>query len=188
MPFFKRMIDAARAADPSRPLGYVAHLEPVQQDNGPAALCDFIGVNKYFGWYVGHGRNDAVTTQALVDCLQSFYDTYQKPILLAEFGADTQAGIGDVPEQAFSEGFQAEIVVRQARAVQDLPFILGVHMWNFADFATGQQLNRMHGNKKGAFTRNRKPKMVAYGLRQLWTGIGFGETDTGPNADMVFSF
>lgn len=180
LPFFKRMIDTAHAEDPTRPVTYVAHLDPVEFENGPAQYVDFLGLNKYYGWYIGHGRNDEGTTQAFVDCLQSFYDAYKKPILLGEFGADTIAGFGDVPEQAFTEGFQAELVVRQARAATALPFVIGVHLWNFADFATGQQLNRIHGNKKGIFTRDRKPKLAAYALRQLWTGIGFGETDIGP--------
>ena len=43
-----------------------------------------------------------------------------------------------------------------------------MHLWNFADFATGQQLNRIHGNKKGIFTRDRRPKMAAHLLRRRW--------------------
>ena len=126
----------------------LAHLDPVQVDNGAAELVDFLGVNKYYGWYLGHGMNNAETTEGLINCLQGFYDTFKKPILLAEFGADCVAGMGAVPEQAFGEGFQTELVIRQAQAVEKLPYILGVHLWNFADFATGQQLNRAHGNNE----------------------------------------
>ena len=31
-------------------------------------------------------------------------------------------------------------------------------------------LNRIDGNKKGVFTRNRQPKMAAWLLRERWTG------------------
>ena len=42
---------------------------------------------------------------------------------------------------------------------------------NFADFATSQSLLRVQGNKKGLFTRDRKPKMVAHYFRNRWSAI-----------------
>ena len=41
----------------------------------------------------------------------------------------------------------------------------------FADFATSQGIIRVQGNKKGIFTRDRKPKMIAHSLRERWTNI-----------------
>ena len=37
--------------------------------------------------------------------------------------------------------------------LDEFPFVVGEHAWNFADFATGQGVNRVQGNKKGLFTR-----------------------------------
>ena len=41
----------------------------------------------------------------------------------------------------------------------------GEMIWNFADFMTKQQINRVVGNRKGIFTRQRQPKMSAHMLR-----------------------
>ena len=50
------------------------------------------------------------------------------------------------------------------------PYMAGLHIWNFADFKTGQGIMRTSGlNHKGVFTRDRRPKMAAHFLRQRWT-------------------
>lgn len=48
---------------------------------------------------------------------------------------------------------------------------IGEHVWNFADFATSQHIRRVNGNKKGVFTRKRKPKAAAHELRKRWMEI-----------------
>ena len=46
------------------------------------------------------------------------------------------------------------------KVFDEFDFVVGEQAWNFADFATSQSLLRVQGNKKGLFTRDRKPKMV----------------------------
>ena len=49
------------------------------------------------------------------------------------------------------------------------PFVAGLHVWNFADFKTGQGIVRAAGmNLKGVFTRDRRPKAAAHFLRSRW--------------------
>ena len=43
--------------------------------------------------------------------------------------------------------------------------------WNFADFQTSEGIIRVGGNKKGIFTRNRKPKMAATYLKERWGSL-----------------
>ena len=50
--------------------------------------------------------------------------------------------------------------------------VVGEHMWNFADFQTVAGFARADGNKKGAFTRGRRPKAVAHELRRRWRSEG----------------
>lgn len=45
---------------------------------------------------------------------------------------------------------------------------MGEQIWNFADFATAQGIVRVDGNKKGIFTRSRRPKSAAYSVRERW--------------------
>src|SRR5450759_2339973 len=48
------------------------------------------------------------------------------------------------------------------REVGEVPNVL-------ADFATTSGVRRVDGNKKGAFTRDRRPKAAAHLLRRRWT-------------------
>jgi hypothetical protein len=43
--------------------------------------------------------------------------------------------------------------------------LVGEMIWNFADFMTKQQTNRVVGNRKGIFSRQRQPKLSAHVLR-----------------------
>ena len=40
--------------------------------------------------------------------------------------------------------------------------VVGEQVWNFADFATAPGVMRVDGNKKGVFTRERRPKAAAH--------------------------
>jgi beta-glucuronidase len=46
--------------------------------------------------------------------------------------------------------------------------VIGEQVWNFADFQTSQGVIRVDGNKKGVFTRDRRPKAAAFMLRDRW--------------------
>ena len=70
----------------------------------------------------------------------------------------------------WSEEYQTEIVEMSLRVFDRHPAVQGEHLWNFADFQTSLGIVRVDGNKKGAFTRDRRPKAVAHLLRKRWTG------------------
>ena len=48
-------------------------------------------------------------------------------------------------------------------------FVVGEMPWNFADFGTQQGPLRPGGNRKGLFTRDRRPKMAAHYFRKRWS-------------------
>ena len=48
-------------------------------------------------------------------------------------------------------------------------FVAGEHIWNFADFMTAQNHQRVMGNRKGIFTRDRQPKLAAHVVKRLWS-------------------
>jgi beta-glucuronidase len=53
---------------------------------------------------------------------------------------------------------------------QTRKFVVGEHIWNLCDFKTGQAVHRMGGmNLKGLFTRDRRPKLAAHRVRELWS-------------------
>ena len=49
--------------------------------------------------------------------------------------------------------------------------VVGEQVWNFADFATASGVMRVDGNKKGVFTRDRRPKAAAHLLRRRWRAL-----------------
>src|SRR5262249_16032070 len=92
----------------------------------------------------------------------------EQPFMMSEFGADTLAGLHQLPPSMFSEEYQSELVRLTLDVLARYDFVIGEHLWAFADFMTKQGLTRAGGNKKGLFTRNRQPKAAARELRERW--------------------
>ena len=55
--------------------------------------------------------------------------------------------------------------------IEALPFTVGEHSWNFADFRTAQHYSRVALNRKGVFNRQRSPKASAFMIRDRWTSF-----------------
>ena len=73
----------------------------------------------------------------------------------------------------FSEEYQAEFLSKYIAMLNSKPFVVGQHIWNLCDFKTSQGVIRMGSyNYKGVFTRDRRPKMAAHRVRQLWLNEG----------------
>ena len=62
-----------------------------------------------------------------------------------------------------------QILDRYHAVFDRIDAVVGEQVWNFADFATSASIVRVDGNKKGVFTRDRRPKMAAHRLRERWT-------------------
>jgi beta-glucuronidase len=163
--FFENLIGLTRELDPTRPVtlvSYVGHGETSFE------LCDFLCVNRYNGWYTQSGRIDE-GMKLLSEDLDRIHARYQKPILLSEFGADAVPGTHSEPPEMFTEEYQAEMIASVVALLREKPYVLGEHVWNLADFKTGQAIHRVGGiNYKGVFTRDRRPKQAARVLRALW--------------------
>jgi beta-glucuronidase len=166
--FFREMCAETRRLDGSRPVTLVG----VQ--GGPnewLALFDVVGINRYYGWYVSGGRlNEGI--RMLADELDALNKQLGKPIVMMEFGTDTLPGVHDQPPEMWTEEYQVEFIRRYLDVAAQRPFMAGMHVWNFADFKTGQGTSRAGGmNFKGVFTRDRRPKMAAHFLRSRWGAI-----------------
>jgi beta-glucuronidase len=71
----------------------------------------------------------------------------------------------------WTEEYQVEFLRRYLDVAAQRPFMAGMHVWNFADFKTGQGTARAAAmNFKGVFTRDRQPKLAAHFLRSRWAG------------------
>ncbi len=164
-PFFRDLYNLAKALDTTRPVTLVS---AVGAGEAAFEFVDFLCLNRYYGWYSEPGQLD-LGCEKLSAELDALDAQFHKPLVLSEFGADTVPGCHAEPPEMFSEEFQAELLARYIGVLRTKPFIVGEHVWNLCDFKTGQMVRRVGGlNFKGVFTRDRRPKLAAHRLRQIW--------------------
>jgi len=165
MRFFRQMYTEARRLDPTRPITMVGVQQGVREWHG---IFDVVCVNGYYGWYTQSGQLDA-GRQALARELDELHQAFGKPIIITEFGADTLPGAHNTPAEMWTEEYQIEFLRGFLEVAAERSFMAGMHVWNFADFKTGQGTMRAAAmNFKGVFTRDRRPKMAAHFLRSRW--------------------
>lgn len=168
--YFRRIREVVDREDPTRPATIVDHYQPWPDHPHRSRIAPFVDVvcfNRYPSWYTDEGRLDVVEVQLEREC-RAWFELAGKPVILTEHGVDTIPGYHSDPPVMFSEEYQCAFL-RRCHAVFDrLDFVIGEHVWNFADFATEQASRRVMGNKKGIFTRQRQPKSAAHLLRERW--------------------
>jgi beta-glucuronidase len=165
--YFEPLFAAAREADPTRPVGFVNVMLAPPDRCLLTGLADVVMVNRYYGWYIDAGDLEAAE-RGLEAELWAWADKHDKPILVTEYGADTLAGLHTLRPVLWSEEYQAALLDTYHRVFDRIDAVVGEHVWNFADFATGPSFVRVDGNKKGVFTRDRHPKAAAHHLRRRW--------------------
>ncbi|HHV80219.1 TPA: beta-glucuronidase [bacterium] len=163
--YFRRVIAATRSMDPTRPVTLVDCMRA--EESKTAKYVDVICINRYYSWYTDSGNLDIIEYQLEKDILD-WYARYKKPVFLTEYGADTIAGLHQDPPVMFTEEYQEEMIKRFNNVLDRLSFVIGEHVWCFADFVTKQGIIRVMGNRKGVFTRERYPKKVAFYLKERW--------------------
>lgn len=166
--YFEPLFAHARELDPTRPVGFVNMLLSPPDKCLITELADVVMVNRYYGWYLGFDLAEA--EQGLESELKDWADKHAKPIIVTEYGADTISGLHAVDSVPWSEEYQADLLDTYHRVFDRVDAVVGEHVWNFADFATAQSFMRVDGNKKGVFTRDRRPKTAAHRLRARWRG------------------
>lgn len=168
--YFAPLFDVVRELDPTRPVGFVNILLSPPDACLVTELADVVMVNRYYGWYLGFDLAEA--EQGLEAELVAWVEKHGKPILVTEYGGDAVAGRRSATADPWTEEYQAELLDTYHRVFDRLDAVVGEHVWNFADFATLPSIMRVDGNKKGVFTRDRRPKLAAHRLRARWRAEG----------------
>lgn len=170
--YFKPLVDLTKETDPqSRPVTIVTYIGSSPERDKIAEIVDVLGMNRYYGWYEYSGDLEVAKVMLKAELEAWTKRCPGKPIIMTEYGADTVAGFHDVAPVLFTEEFQNEYLRINHEIFDSIDTFIGEHVWNFADFATSQNIRRVNGNKKGVFTRERKPKAAAHELRKRWMGI-----------------
>lgn len=170
--YFEPLINLAKSCDPQqRPVTIVTLLTAQPNVCQVQDLVDVLCLNRYYGWYTETG-DLAAAKKALKQELDGWSEKQpNKPIMFTEYGADTLAGLHSVNDELFTEEYQVRYYEANHEVVDQYPQFIGEQTWNFADFETSRGIIRVQGNKKGIFTRERRPKAVAHYLRQRWRSI-----------------
>lgn len=168
VPYFERVVEEFRKLDSTRPITIVESSRPYSCK--VAQMFDVICLNRYYSWYEDPGHLELVEFQIEQE-VRGWHETFKKPVLMTEYGADAIAGFHSDPPAMFSEEYQCEVLKRYHNVFDKLDFMIGEQVWNFADFRTKQAVNRPGGNQKGVFTRQRQPKAAAHLLRHRWVNL-----------------
>ncbi|ACL76021.1 glycoside hydrolase family 2 TIM barrel [Ruminiclostridium cellulolyticum H10] len=167
--YYKPLYDLAHKVDPqNRPVTIVGVQGEYKTDKTLPAM-DVICLNRYYGWYIYGGDLNAAKQALSIEL--DYWKTIGKPIIFTEYGADTVAGLHLATPTMFTEEYQVEFLRANHEIFDKYDCFVGEHVWNFADFQTIQGIMRVEGNKKGAFTRDRRPKLAAHYLQNRWTQI-----------------
>ncbi len=164
--YWAELFALAKKLDPTRPLTLPTF--PRWRDKDVVyQYCDFLSLNRYWGWYEIPGELEKAG-EVLQNELVQLFEKYHKPILVSEFGADTIEGLHATYPQLFTEEYQTALIEKYFEVIESLPFTIGEHIWNFADFRTAQHFRRLVFNRKGVFNRQREPKAAAFAIKKHW--------------------
>ncbi len=171
--YFKNLFDYAHELDvQKRPRTYAIVMMSLPHNSKGQQFADILSLNRYYGWYVMGGPG-------LVDAEAAFHQEMQgwdkvrngRPLIFTEYGADTLSSEHKLPSVMWSQEYQNEYLEMNHRVFDAYDWVQGELMWNFADFQTTEGILRVNGNKKGAFTRQRQPKDVAFLLKRRWEAL-----------------
>lgn len=180
--YFKEVFEYTRQIDPTkRPVTFVTNIQAQADNDVVAQFVDILCINRYYSWYYDAGHLETIAEAVIID-VENWVKKYPRPLIVAEYGSDTVAGLHMSPSFVFTEEYQTELMREYFKAFDYLrrnSTLIGEHIWNFADFMTKQEITRITGNRKGIFTRDRNPKASAHLLRQRYHLLA-AETDAYP--------
>jgi beta-glucuronidase len=168
--YFDPLVAETRRLDPTRPVAFANFMAATPDRDLISDLFDVLMLNRYHGWYAQTG-DLAAAERALEEELRAWVDKHEKPIIFTEYGADAVAGVHSLIASPWTEEYQADVLAMFHRVVDRFEAVVGEQIWNFADFATAPGVMRVDGNKKGVFTRERRPKAAAHTLRRRWRNL-----------------
>lgn len=171
--YFKVIFDEARRLDnQERPMTGALEKTSAPSKCQVNELCDFICLNRYYGWYISGGAGLSDARELFIEEMDEWKNrNLNKPFVFTEFGADTLSTEHKLPSVMWTQEYQKEYYEMNFEIFDKYDFVKGELTWNFADFQTGEGIFRVGGNKKGVFTRNRQPKDSAFIFKKRWEKI-----------------
>jgi beta-glucuronidase len=157
--FMKELVDTAKNMDSTRLVsaGCLINTEKNIISDSLIQHLDIIGINEYYGWY--NGDYNAL--------IQTFRNSRpNRPVILAEFGAEALSGHMGTIDEFFTEDCQADVYRRQLDIIREVPYIRGASPWILYDFRSPRRTNQYQKgyNLKGLLSSDKKHKKLAYNI------------------------
>lgn len=178
--YVARTAQRLHEADPSRPVAADLWGSKLPSSGGPLfAGLDAIGVTDYIGWYEGPASPQAQAALAAERIARLRMLFPDKPLVVTELGA---AGSARTRGDAIGGlRFQARLLARRIRDLQDDAGLSGILVWSLRDYALrpdflgGSIAARIPGltlnpglNEKGLYDYANRPKPALAAVRRAW--------------------
>jgi beta-glucuronidase len=168
--FLKGLVDYARQLDPTRLLTaanerHYADPETQLIDDPLGEYLDVLGCNEYVGWY------DGLPEKA--DRLQ-WKITYNKPLIISEFGGDALFGYHGEAGVRWTEEYQKNLYEHQLGMLKKIPSLRGMTPWILTDFRSPRRpLPRIQDfyNRKGLISSRGERKQAFYVLQNFYRDL-----------------
>jgi beta-glucuronidase len=169
--FLRTLAEDARRLDPTR---LITSAMNSAENDGPdrhifkdplSQYLDVLGLNEYYGWYVG--RLEDINRQ-------TWTSTYDKPLIVSEFGGDAPFGRHGEAAARWTEEYQSSLFTRQLEMVSKMPHLAGLSPWVLMDFRSprrplpGIQDNF---NRKGLLSNQGERKQAFFVLQNFYREI-----------------
>jgi beta-glucuronidase len=162
--FISSLAARARELDPTRLItaALLVHTDKngersTKVDDDPLGqYLDVLGTNEYIGWYEQHPETADTTDWKI---------SYNKPLIMSEFGADAKAGLHGGDNDRWTEEYQANVFRHQLGMLNRIGQLRGMSPWILMDFRSPRrplagiqdEFNRKglisdQGQKKEAFS------------------------------------
>jgi beta-galactosidase len=160
LPLVKELNEFAKKEDPTR---YTTSA-PDDDDQPTALVTDVIGINKYFGWYVGK-------TEGLAKHLDDWHNLHpNKPIGVSEYGAGASIfQHEEIPVETKTaswhpEEYQTECHEISWKIIHERPYVWCSTVWNGFEFSSDYRREGVKAgvNDKGLITQDHSTKKDAY--------------------------
>ncbi|MBT8400212.1 MAG: beta-glucuronidase, partial [Rhodothermia bacterium] len=165
--FLRALTERARGLDSTRLITAALERHYVDEttqmiDDPFGAYLDVVGVNEYLGWYDGlPAKTDNIEWRM----------TYEKPLIISEFGAGARQGLHGDELTRWSEEYQASVYRHQIDMLRRVPFLRGMTPWILADFRSPRRpLPEIQDfwNRKGLISDRGIKKQAFFVLQQLY--------------------
>jgi len=150
---------------------------PIITVNDPLGdVVDVLGYNEYFGWYLsgiltqemrkqGLDVTEEQVRELMLQEMENFtiVTSFNKPLVISEFGAGAKQGKRGGPLDIWSEDYQARVYRQQLKMLQNSPALRGISPWVLKDFRAPYRLNtetQNYWNRKGLVSETGKEKLV----------------------------